>query len=157
MLISDLLLSLLICRWEPTLKSPVLTLFYFHFPLLPFKKISTSAYPYISFLKVVGWKKACFNHFNWKKWWIWSKGHFMILNFLETTVIFWVSINHPKPIFKELFNLQLWAPTFFQYGKLLFHLPLSICLLCPIELCIDFLQSSLMQLEVCMSDIGPKQ
>ena len=31
-----------------------------------------------------------------------------------------------KPVLKELFNLQLWAPIPFQHEKILFHLPLFI-------------------------------
>ena len=42
--------------------------------------------------------------------------------FLENRVILWVSINYPKPILKELFNLQLWSCTFFQHVTVLFHL-----------------------------------
>ena len=42
--------------------------------------------------------------------------------FLENRVILWVSINYPKPILKELFNLQLWFCIFFQHVTVLFHL-----------------------------------
>ena len=50
---------------------------------------------------------------------------FKSLGFLfEDRVNLWVSINHPKPILKELFNLQLRSPTSFLHEKVLSHLPL---------------------------------
>ena len=51
---------------------------------------------------------------------------FQVLTFFififENRVILWVSINYPKPILKELFNLQLWPCTFNQHVTVLFHL-----------------------------------
>ena len=44
--------------------------------------------------------------------------------FFENRAILWESINYPKLIFKELINMHLWAPTYFQHFQ--FHLPFFI-------------------------------
>ena len=65
---------------------------------------------------------------------------FQVLTFFififENRVILWVSINYPKPILKELFNLQLWSCTFFQHVTVLFHLYTSFKFLESFAYCV---------------------
>ena len=109
--------------------SPVFTLFLF--PLITcYREISFHLY--IAFLRLLGSKKHVLSILKRKsdgyetKGTSWNRDLFHLLLsslmgffifcfvFFFNTVILWVFINYPKPILKELFNLQLWSCTFFQ-------------------------------------------
>ena len=108
--------------------SPVFTLFLF--PLITcYREISFHLY--IAFFRLLGWKKHVLSSLKRKSdgyetvGTSWNRDlfhlllsslrgffYFLFCLFLNR-VILWVSINYPKPILKELFNLQLWSCTFF--------------------------------------------
>ena len=112
--------------------SPVFTLFLF--PLITcYREISFHLY--IAFFRLLGWKKHVLSSLKRKSdgyetvgtSWYWDLFHLLLSSsegffVFENKVILRVSINYPKPILKELFNLQLWSCTFFQHVTLLFLL-----------------------------------
>ena len=99
-----------------------------------------SFYLYIAFFRLLGWKKHVLSSLKRKRdgyetvGTSWNKDLFHLLLsslrgfcwffffFFLNRVILWVSINYPKSILKELFNLQLWSCTFFQHTTVLFLL-----------------------------------
>ena len=117
--------------------SPVFTLFLF--PLITcYREISFHLY--IAFFRLLGWKKHVLSSLKRKSdgyetvGTSWNRDLFhLLLSSLKGFLIFCccfflkrvmlrVSINYPKPILKELFNLQLWSCTFFQHEAILFLL-----------------------------------
>ena len=126
--------------------SPVFTLFLF--PLITcYREISFHLY--IAFFRLLGWKKHVLSSLKRKSdgyetvgtSWYWDLFHLLLSSsegffVFENKVILRVSINYPKPILKELFNLQLWSCTFFQHVTVLFHLYTSFKFLESFAYCV---------------------
>ena len=132
--------------------SPVFTLFLF--PLITcYREISFHLY--IALFRLLGWKKHAL--FSLKResdgyetvGTSWNRNLFHLLLsslrgflifcflfFFLNRVILRVSINYPKPILKELFNLQLWSCTFFQHVTVLFLLYTSFKFLESFAYCV---------------------
>ena len=132
--------------------SPVFTLFLF--PLITCHR-EISFHLYIAFFRLLGWKKHVLSSLKRKSdgyetvGTSWNRDlfhlllsslrgffYFLFCLFLNR-VILWVSINYPKPILKELFNLQLWSCTFFQHVTVLFHLYTSFKFLESFDYCVS--------------------
>ena len=133
--------------------SPVFTLFLF---LLITCYREISFHLYIAFFGLLGWKKhvlsslkrkidgyetvalheieICSIYF-FQAWGIFLFFCFFFV-FVLNRVILWISINYPKPILKELFNLQLWSCTFFQHVTELFLLYTSFKFLESFAYCV---------------------
>ena len=126
--------------------SPVFTLFLF--PLITcYREISFHLY--IAFFRLLGWKKHVLSSLKRKSdgyetvgtSWYWDLFHLLLSSsegffVFENKVILRVSINYPKPILKELFNLQLWSCTFFQHVTVLFLLYTSFKFLESFAYCV---------------------
>ena len=110
-------------------------------------------YLYIAFFRLLGWKKHVPSSLKRKRdgyetvGTSWNKDLFHLLLsslrgfcwfffFFLNRVILWVSINYPKSILKELFNLQLWSCTFFQHTTVLFLLYTSFKFLVSFAYCV---------------------